>query len=128
MAKMDLGIETGSWINIVAGIVIAVVGYYQTTSNDATFWSAAAGGALLVAAGAYTAWAAATDRGRTAVWPSLVSLVAGLWLAGYPWFVGVTDAYFYTSVGVGIVAAVTSGYEMYAAFRSEQPMRPRSTV
>lgn len=128
MAKMNLGIETGSWINIVAGIVIAVVGYYQTTSNDATFWSAAGSGALLMVAGAYSAWAAATDRSRTAVWPSLVSLVVGLFLVGYPWFVGVTDAYFYTSVGVGFVAAVTSGYEMYAAFRSERPTRPRSAV
>lgn len=128
MAKMNLGIETGSWINIVAGIVIAVVGYYQTTSFDATFWSAVASGALLVAAGAYSAWAAATGRSRAALWPSLVSLAVGVWLVGYPWFVGVTDAYLYTSIGVGVVAAVTSAYEMYAASRSERPTGPRSTM
>ena len=127
--KVNVGIETGSWVNIVAGITVAAVGYYQTyyqTSEfSSAFWSATIGGLLLVVIGAFTAWMAATGRDRSTLWPSGLSLLAGIWLAAYPWFLSVTDAYFYTSVAAGVIVALVSAYEMYAAFRADEPsMRP----
>lgn len=130
--KVNVGIETGSWINIVAGVVVAAVGYYQTyyqtSTLDNAFWSATIGGLLLVVIGAFTAWMAATSRDRSTLWPSGLALLTGVWLAAYPWFISVSDAYFYTSVAAGVVVALTSAYEMYAAFRSDETTMRRPTA
>lgn len=127
MAKVNIGIETGSWITIAAGIVIAVVSYYQTTDYDAPFYSGVVGGIFLAAIGAYTAWAAATGRARSTLWVSLAIIVVGLWLAAYPWFATVTDTYFYTNVAGGLIAAIVAGYEMWAANRDTTSERRRAT-
>lgn len=122
MPKIDIGIETSSWLNIAAGLVVGFVAYYQTTSYDAPFYSGVVSGVLLVLIGAYTAWAGATDRGRTTMWPSVATLLVGLWLVGYPWFASVNDTYLYATAAVGAVAAIVSGYEIYAASTVESRM------
>ncbi|MHB8603758.1 MAG: SPW repeat domain-containing protein [Thermoplasmatota archaeon] len=125
MSKVSIGIETSSWINIVAGFTIAIVAWYQTTTSDATLWSGLIAGAVLVVLGAYTAWAAATARAGATMWASWLTLVAGVWLLAYPFFVTMTNAYYYTSLSVGLVVGLVSAYEIYAASKiGESAQRP----
>jgi hypothetical protein len=125
MAKTNIGIETSSWINMAGGILVAIIAYYQTpdlTNNP--FLAAVIPGALLVALGAYTAWAAATGRSKTTMWPSVGSALLGVWLLGYPWFASVSSTYLYTVSGTGLVVAIVSAYEMWASGSSERPRAP----
>lgn len=124
---VNKGIEASSWLNIALGVFVIAIGYYQTTEFAGPFYSALVAGLVLIAVGAYSAWAAATERSRSTMWPAVAGLLAGLWLIAYPWFVGVNDTYFYSNVGAGVAAAIVSGYEIYAASVSgEKKLRMRT--
>lgn len=127
MSKMNLGIETSSWIMIAGGILVAAVGYSQTSDlASGPFLVAGIGGAILAGLGAYSAWAGATDRSRSTKWPGVAAIVVGLGLAAYPWFVGVTDTFLYSVSASGVIVAVAAAYETYLANRSDMraPRRP----
>ncbi|MFA5861387.1 MAG: hypothetical protein WDA16_06790 [Candidatus Thermoplasmatota archaeon] len=128
MAKMNVGIETSSWINMAAGALIAVVAYFQTTSYNAPFYSGVISGVILVVIGAFTAWAGARDRSGSALWPSMASALVAAWAAAYPWFASVTNTYVYVTSGAALVVLVVSVYEAYAANRSGRSMPRRPTA
>lgn len=129
MAKVNVGIETSSWINIVVGVLAAGAAYYYTATNANPFYSGLVSGIVLVLVGAYTAYAALSEnRASRAMWPSVLSLLVGIWLMAYPWFTSETNSYIYSQAGLGAVAAVVSGYEIFQANRSKMtsPARPVS--
>jgi len=128
MSKVNLGIESSSWINIAAGIAVIAVAYYEATTN-AALNTVYVGGSALILIGAFTAWAAATGRTRTTMWPAIASVVVGAGLAIYPWFaVDQTTTFVYAISAAGVVAAVVSAYEVWALnnepSRASDMMRP----
>jgi drug/metabolite transporter (DMT)-like permease len=123
MAKVNVGIETSSWINIVVGVLVAGAAYYYTTAYANPFYSGLFAGLILIVVGAYTAYAGMSDtRSRSALWPSVLSLLVGLWLVAYPWFTSEGSSYVYSQSGLGLVAAVVSGYEIFKANQSSKTM------
>lgn len=118
MTKVNVGIEASSWINIAAGIALAGLAYYLARDVNGAYYSGLASGVILVAVGAYTAWAAATQRSGSTLAASALSLLVGMWSVGYPWFTAAISTYVYASAAVGIVVIVVSGYELYAAGRA----------
>lgn len=128
MSKVNVGIESSSWINIAAGAAAMGVAFYEGGTTTTPYWSALIAGGILVLLGAYTAYAAANDKARSAMGFGIAGLVVGLWLAAYPFFVGVSDLYFWTTLVAGIVAAIVSGFEIWAANREPRTSTRRPTA
>lgn len=126
MDRVNVGVEAISWINIAAGMTIAGVAWYETTEFNAAFYSGLFAGLLLVLAGAWTAYDGARNAGRRSSWVSAICIVVGAWIFAYPWFVNLSNLYFWASVIIGGAVALASAYEVYAAttVRRTTPQRP----
>ncbi|MHB8585284.1 MAG: hypothetical protein ACYDDF_05535 [Thermoplasmatota archaeon] len=105
-------------MNIVIGLAAIGVSFAYTTLYDQNFYAASIGGVLLVILGVVTAWQGATDRSSGAMWPSVLALLVGVFLLGYPWFVTAQSNFQYGTSIAGLLAIIVSGYEAFAANRA----------
>lgn len=125
MSKINLGVEASSWIVIVAGLALAGIAWYETTTFNAAFWVGVTAGAILVATGAWTAYDGARNEGRRSAWASALSVLAGIFVFAYPWFVNLSNLYFWSCLVIGAAVTIVSAFEIYAAMNfSSRPMRP----
>lgn len=125
MAKMNIGVEASSWINIVAGLAIASIAWYTSTDYNASFYSGVLAGTLLVLAGVWTAWDGARNEAKNSRWIGALCILVGAWIFAYPWFVVIPDTYDLWSLLIGGAVMLVSIYETYAAFTSGSKVRER---
>ncbi|MHB8587141.1 MAG: hypothetical protein ACYDDF_15040 [Thermoplasmatota archaeon] len=83
MAKMNIGVESSAWINMILGVLAMGVGYCDTTLWSQSFYVADVAGFVLPVVGAITAFLGASGRAERALWPSALILLAGIFLAAH---------------------------------------------
>lgn len=108
--------ETHRWIGGVSALFGAwvFVSAFVFDMVGAHFWNDLVVGAAIVVLAGYSASQASTSETGNA-WASTLAGLLGLWLIATPFVYGAAGAVLWSGVVSGVVVAVLSGYNAYAA-------------
>lgn len=130
MAKLHLGLEIGSWVNLIAGaalVTLVMMDYYDVWSIGAgsafTWWSTMLLGLVLIGVAGYDAWGAATERAGSLEASEYVLFVIGAWLVAYPWYSPANDRFVFVASAIGLVVAAVTAYGVWAAHNARVQTR-----
>lgn len=111
---------SASWVNLIVGAVVFLTPFFTPVST-AALWGAVLVGGLIVLLEVYALYAEKEAKATHVSGTETVTLLAGLWLIGYPFFVTASMTYLWISVVGGLIVAAGAAYNLVVANRTKTP-------